>query len=97
MRLSPLLLLALVLSFAPRAAFGPAFAINELGTRAQGMGGAFTAIAESMSHRYILRYEPRGVERDGWHRIDIKLRGRKGDLQARPGYWVAPSPDASPR
>jgi VWFA-related protein len=58
---------------------------------------AFTAIAESMSHRYILRYEPRGAEREGWHRIDVKLRGRKGDVRARPGYWAAPSRDASPR
>jgi hypothetical protein len=41
-----------------------------------------------MSHRYILRYEPHGVKREGWHRIQIKLRGQKGDLQARHGYWV---------
>jgi VWFA-related protein len=51
---------------------------------------AFAEIAESMSHRYILRYEPQGVKREGWHRIEIKLRGQKGDLQARHGYWVAP-------
>jgi len=51
---------------------------------------AFAEIAEAMSHRYILRYEPQGVPREGWHRIEIKLRGQKGDLQARHGYWVAP-------
>jgi VWFA-related protein len=53
---------------------------------------AFAEIAEAMSHRYILRYEPQGVKREGWHRIEIKLRGQKGDLQARHGYWVAPRP-----
>jgi VWFA-related protein len=51
---------------------------------------AFAEIAEAMSHRYILRYEPQGVPREGWHRIEIKLRGQKGDVQARHGYWVAP-------
>ena len=51
---------------------------------------AFAAIAETMSHRYVLRYEPQGVKRDGWHRIEIKLRGAKGDVRARPGYWAAP-------
>jgi tight adherence protein B len=50
---------------------------------------AFAAIAEAMSHRYVLRYEPQGVKREGWHRIEIKLRGGKGDVRARPGYWVA--------
>jgi len=53
---------------------------------------AFAEIADAMSHRYILRYEPQGVKREGWHRIEIKLRGQKGDLQARHGYWVAPRP-----
>jgi VWFA-related protein len=51
---------------------------------------AFAAIADAMGHRYILRYDPRGVKREGWHRIEIKLRGQKGDVQARHGYWVAP-------
>jgi VWFA-related protein len=51
---------------------------------------AFAEIADAMSHRYVLRYEPQGVKRDGWHRIELKLRGQKGDLQARHGYWVAP-------
>lgn len=51
---------------------------------------AFAEIAEAMSHRYILRYEPRGVEREGWHRIEVKLKGPKGDVEARPGYWASP-------
>lgn len=51
---------------------------------------AFGDIADAMGHRYILGYEPQGVKREGWHRIEIRLRGQKGDLQARHGYWVAP-------
>jgi VWFA-related protein len=50
---------------------------------------AFAAIAAAMNERYVLRYEPRGVKRSGWHRIEIELRGASGDVQARHGYWVA--------
>jgi len=50
---------------------------------------AFAAIADAMGHRYVLRYEPEGVKREGWHRIELRLRGEKGDVQARRGYWVA--------
>ena len=41
-----------------------------------------------MGHRYVLRYEPTGVKRKGWHRIDARLRGVKGDVHVRRGYWV---------
>jgi Ca-activated chloride channel family protein len=51
---------------------------------------AFAAIADAMGHRYVLRYEPQGVKREGWHRIEITLRGQKGDVQARHGYWIGP-------
>jgi VWFA-related protein len=50
--------------------------------------GAFAAIAEAMNQRYILRYEPAGVKRPGWHQIEVDLRGKKGDVHARRGYWV---------
>lgn len=53
---------------------------------------AFTAVAEAMSTRYVLGYEPEGVPRDGWHNLDLRLRGRGGSVHARRGYWVAPAP-----
>jgi VWFA-related protein len=49
---------------------------------------AFAAIADAMGHRYVLRYEPTGVKRNGWHKIDARLRGVKGDVHVRRGYWV---------
>jgi VWFA-related protein len=49
---------------------------------------AFAAIADAMGHRYVLRYEPSGTRREGWHPLEVKLRGQKGDVQARRGYWV---------
>ena len=54
-----------------------------------GLRGAFAAIAEAMGQRYVLRYEPHQVKRLGWHKIQIRLRGHKGDVHARHGYWVA--------
>lgn len=51
--------------------------------------GSFSAIAEAMGKRYVLRYEPQDVKRTGWHSVDVRLRGRKADLHARRGYWVA--------
>jgi VWFA-related protein len=50
---------------------------------------AFAAIAAAMNERCVLRYEPKGVVRTGWHRIELGLRGRSGDVQARHGYWIA--------
>jgi VWFA-related protein len=50
---------------------------------------AFAAIADAMGQRYVLRYEPEKVKREGWHELEVKLRGAKGDVQARKGYWVS--------
>ena len=49
---------------------------------------AFSAIATAMRHRYVLRYEATGVKRAGWHKLDVSLRGKKGDVETRRGYWV---------
>jgi long-chain fatty acid transport protein len=46
------------LLFGARLAFPSAFAINELGARAQGMGGAFTSIADDAS---AIFYNPAGI------------------------------------
>jgi VWFA-related protein len=51
---------------------------------------AFTAVADAMRHRYVLRYEAQGVKREGWHRIEVRLKAGKGDVHVRRGYWVAP-------
>jgi VWFA-related protein len=49
---------------------------------------AFAAIAASMGERYVLRYQPQGVKRVGWHPLEVRLRGVKGTARARRGYWV---------
>ncbi|MEO8360018.1 MAG: VWA domain-containing protein [Vicinamibacteria bacterium] len=50
---------------------------------------AFAQIAETMGKRYVLRYSPEGTTRPGWHKIELKLKGKKGDVRTRTGYWVA--------
>ena len=57
---------------------------------------AFTAVADAMRHRYVLRYEAQGVKREGWHRIEVRLKGAKGEVHVRRGYWVATVPKKSP-
>jgi hypothetical protein len=52
---------------------------------------AFARLASAVSARYVLRFEPQGVPRPGWHAIEVKLRGAKGRVHARPGYLVAPA------
>ena len=39
-------------------------------------------------HRYIVTYTPRGVERRGWHRIEVALKGVRGSVHTRRGYEV---------
>jgi VWFA-related protein len=48
----------------------------------------FAAIAEAMGHRYVLRFEPQSGRKPGWHRLELKLRGKPGRIEARRGYWV---------
>jgi VWFA-related protein len=50
---------------------------------------AFRAIIEAMNSRYVLRFDPGPDAKPGWHGIEIKLEGAKGDVRARQGYWRA--------
>jgi VWFA-related protein len=49
---------------------------------------AFGALARLLESRVVLRFEPAPGRREGWHRIDLRLRDRPGQVQARRGYWV---------
>jgi len=46
----------------------------------------FRAIVEEFRHRYLLSYTPRGVAKDGWHRLDVRVKRRGAAIKARPGY-----------
>ena len=46
----------------------------------------FLGILEEFRHRYLVSYSPRGVAKDGWHKLDVRLRNRRATIKARPGY-----------
>jgi VWFA-related protein len=52
-----------------------------------GLAVAFRGIVEAMNARYLLRYDPGPGAAPGWHRIELRLRGAKGEVSARRGYW----------
>jgi VWFA-related protein len=46
----------------------------------------FVAILDEFRQRYLVSYTPRGVASGGWHRLDVRVRGRKATIKARAGY-----------
>lgn len=53
----------------------------------EGLGESFRGVLDRVKNRYLLRYEPTDV-RGGWHKLDVRLKGKKGDVRARRGYLV---------
>jgi hypothetical protein len=52
-----------------------------------GDAGAFQRILDDYRHSYVLRYTPRGVDRGGWHEIDVSItRAGSFSIRARKGY-----------
>jgi Ca-activated chloride channel homolog len=50
----------------------------------------FTRIIAEFKSRYLLTFTPEGVEPTGWHRLDVKLKKRRGEIRARRGYLARP-------
>jgi VWFA-related protein len=48
----------------------------------------FLEVLREFRQRYVLSYEPTGVSDDGWHTIEVKLRGTSGEIRARRGYFA---------
>jgi Ca-activated chloride channel homolog len=48
---------------------------------------AFARIVADFKTRYLLTYSPKDVPPTGWHPIEVKLKNRRGTVQARRGYW----------
>jgi VWFA-related protein len=54
-----------------------------------GLKDVYLRILAEMETRYLLIYQPQGVSEEGWHTIDVTLKGTKsGDVRARSGYFV---------
>lgn len=52
----------------------------------------FLDVLHDIRARYVLSYTPTGVNTPGWHELEVKLHGRRGDVLARPAYY-RPAPD----
>lgn len=48
----------------------------------------FTTALDEMRGRYLLTFSPSGARRTGWHELKVRLRNSRGDVKARPGYFV---------
>lgn len=48
----------------------------------------FARALEEMRSRYVLSYTLTGQEQKGWHDIKVSLKNARGDVTARPGYFV---------
>jgi Ca-activated chloride channel homolog len=46
----------------------------------------FLRILEEFRQRYLLSFSPRGVAPTGWHRLDVRIKGRRATVSARAGY-----------
>jgi VWFA-related protein len=49
---------------------------------------AFTKTLAEFRDRYVLSYTPTGVAASGWHRLEVTLKGKKGKVTARRGYFA---------
>jgi VWFA-related protein len=51
--------------------------------------GAFARILAEFRQRYLISYVPRSVSKEGWHKIEVSIKGRRGAaVRARSGYYA---------
>jgi VWFA-related protein len=46
----------------------------------------FLGILDEFRHRYLVSYTPKGVAKDGWHKLEVRVKNRRATIKARPGY-----------
>lgn len=49
----------------------------------------FTGVLDELRARYLIVYARQGTTAPGWHEVNVRLKGVRGDVRARPGYFVA--------
>jgi len=51
--------------------------------------GAYARILAEFRQRYLISYMPRSVSKDGWHKVEVGIKGRRGAaVKARSGYYA---------
>jgi VWFA-related protein len=48
----------------------------------------FLDVLEEFRRRYVLLYTPSGPTAPGWHGIEVRIKGRRATVKARPGYMA---------
>jgi VWFA-related protein len=56
--------------------------------KASDLNDLFGKALNELRARYLLTYTPSGVDRTGWHDVKVSLKNARGDVTARPGYFV---------
>ena len=51
------------------------------------LSATFVRILDEFRQRYVISYSPRGVARDGFHRLQVRVKGRRANVKAREGYF----------
>ena len=46
----------------------------------------FAGVVQEFRKRYVLSFTPRGVTATGWHRLQVRVKGRRATIAARQGY-----------
>jgi VWFA-related protein len=49
------------------------------------LSAIFLSVLEEFRQRYLVSYTPRGVAKDGWHRLTVRVK-RGATVKSRPGY-----------
>jgi Ca-activated chloride channel family protein len=52
------------------------------------LSATFSRILEEFRMRYLVSYSPEGVQRGGWHRLEVRVKNRSATVKARPGYFA---------
>ena len=50
------------------------------------MAALFARAIEDFRTSYLLTFTPRGVARDGWHELSVRIRDKRVNVRARQGY-----------
>jgi len=50
------------------------------------LSATFLKILDEFRQRYLISYSPTGVPNSGWHRLEVRVKGRRVTVKSRAGY-----------
>jgi Ca-activated chloride channel family protein len=50
------------------------------------LSATFLKILDEFRQRYLISYSPTGVANSGWHRLEVRVKGRRVAVKSRAGY-----------